>query len=47
MNGDAPMAAFLAEVTGRGATICALNRATPLQGVVERLLFSAKAEVVA
>ena len=46
-NGDTPMAAFLAEITGLGATICALNRATPLQGVVERLLFSANAEVVA
>lgn len=46
-NGDGPMAAFLAEITGLGATICALNRATPLQGVVERLLFSANAEVVA
>ena len=47
LNGDAPMAAFLAELTGLGATICALNRATPLQGILERLLFSAKVEVVA
>ena len=47
LNGDAPMTAFLAEVTRLGATICALNRATPLHGVVERLLFSGKAEVLA
>ncbi|MCC6382418.1 MAG: hypothetical protein IT304_07900 [Dehalococcoidia bacterium] len=37
-NGDAPMAGFLGEITGLGATICSLQRATPLQGVVERLL---------
>ena len=34
-NGDAPMAGFLGELTGLGATICSLQRATPLQGVVE------------
>ena len=46
-SGDAPMAAFLAEVTGLGASVCAVNRATPLQSVVERLLFSVNAGVVA
>ncbi len=38
LKGDGPMPGFLGELTGMGATICSLQRATPLQGVVERLL---------
>lgn len=37
-DGDIALAGFIGEITGMGATICALQRATPLQGVVERLL---------
>ena len=47
VDGDVAMAAFLGELTGLGATVCALNRATPLQGVVERLLFSEKTGAIA
>ena len=35
---ELPLGVFIEEVTGMGATICSLQRATPLQGVVERLL---------
>lgn len=38
MKGDGPMPGFLGELTSMGATICSLQRATPLQSVVERLL---------
>lgn len=38
INGDGCMPGFLGELTGMGATICSLQRATPLQGVVENLL---------
>lgn len=38
VKGDGAMPGFLGELTGMGATICSLQRATPLQGVVERLL---------
>ena len=37
-SGDLPLAGFISTVTGMGATVCSLQRATPLQGVVERLL---------
>jgi ABC-2 type transport system ATP-binding protein len=36
-NGDLPLAGFIGELTGMGATICSLQRATPLRGVLERL----------
>lgn len=36
-NGDLSLAEFLSEVTGLGATVTALHRATPLQGLLERL----------
>jgi ABC-2 type transport system ATP-binding protein len=36
-GGDAPLAGFISELTALGATICSLQRATPLQGVLERL----------
>lgn len=36
-NGDLPLAGFIGEVTGLGATVTALHRATPLQGLLERL----------
>ncbi|MGE0600107.1 MAG: ABC transporter ATP-binding protein [Dehalococcoidia bacterium] len=38
VGGELPLGGFIQEVTGLGATICSLQRATPLQGVVERLL---------
>lgn len=38
LKGDGPIPGFLGELTGMGATIYSLQRATPLQGVVERLL---------
>jgi ABC-2 type transport system ATP-binding protein len=41
MKGDGPMPGFLGELTSMGATICSLQRATPLQSVVERLLAEA------
>jgi ABC-2 type transport system ATP-binding protein len=41
-RGTAVMPAFLGELTGMGATICSLQRATPLQGVVERLLLESR-----
>ena len=42
-GGELPLGSFIQEVTGLGATICSLQRATPLQGVVERLLGQAAA----
>jgi ABC-2 type transport system ATP-binding protein len=39
--GDQPLASFIGEITGMGGTICSLQRATPLQGVVERVLAGA------
>jgi hypothetical protein len=36
-NGDLPLAGFIGELTGLGATITSLQRATPLQGLLERL----------
>ena len=35
---EPPLGGLIQEITNMGATICSLNRATPLQGVVERLL---------
>lgn len=35
---DLPLGRFIQEVTGMGATVCSLQRSTPIQGVVERLL---------
>lgn len=35
---ELPLATFIEELTGAGATLCALQRATPLQSVIERLL---------
>ena len=40
-SGDAPLASFIGQITGLGGTICSLHRATPLQGVVERVLAGA------
>ncbi len=37
-NGEEPLASFLNAVTSTGATVCSLQRATPLQGVIERLI---------
>ena len=37
-DGDLPLAGFIGAVTSMGATVCSLQRATPLQGVVERAL---------
>jgi ABC-2 type transport system ATP-binding protein len=45
-NGDLALAGFLGEITGMGGTICSLQRATPLQGVVERLLSGEKEAVL-
>jgi ABC-2 type transport system ATP-binding protein len=36
-DGDTPLAGFISELTGMGATICSLQRSTPLQGILERL----------
>ena len=35
---ELPLSAFIQELTSMGATLCSLQRATPLQSVVERLL---------
>ena len=35
---ELPLGGFIQELTGLGATLCSLQRATPLQSVVERLL---------
>jgi ABC-2 type transport system ATP-binding protein len=35
---ELPLGGFIQELTGLGATLCSLQRATPLQTVVERLL---------
>jgi ABC-2 type transport system ATP-binding protein len=40
-NGDLPLAGFIGELTGRGATVCSLQRSTPLQAVIERLTAAA------
>ncbi len=37
-SGDLPLGGFIEELTGLGATVCSLRRATPLQAVVQRLL---------
>jgi len=37
-SGDLPLGGFIEELTGLGATVCSLQRATPLQAVVQRLL---------
>ncbi len=37
-DGEAPLGDLIQEITAMGVTICSLQRATPLQGVVERLL---------
>lgn len=37
-DGDLPLAGLMSEITGMGAAVCSLQRATPLQAVVERLL---------
>lgn len=36
-NGDLPLAGFIGELTGAGATLCSLQRAAPLQGVLEQV----------
>ncbi|MGE3077098.1 MAG: ABC transporter ATP-binding protein [Dehalococcoidia bacterium] len=42
---ELPLGAFIEAITGMGGTICSLQRATPLQGVVERLLNDFEASV--
>ena len=37
-NGELPIASFIGQITDMGATVCSLQRSTPLQGVMERLL---------
>jgi len=38
VGSELPLGVFIESITGMGGTICSLQRATPLQGVVERLL---------
>lgn len=45
-NGDLPLAGFIGELTGMGATICSLQRATPLHGVLERLASGMREEAL-
>jgi ABC-type multidrug transport system ATPase subunit len=44
-NGDLSLAGFIGEVTGLGATVTALHRAIPLQGLLERLGTSHREQV--
>ncbi|MCK9518164.1 MAG: ABC transporter ATP-binding protein [Dehalococcoidia bacterium] len=44
-DGDLPLAGLIGEITGMGGAVCSLQRATPLQAVVERLLAPTPAEV--
>ena len=44
-DGDLPLAGLMSEITGMGAAVCSLQRATPLHAVVERLLVPTGQEV--
>jgi ABC-type taurine transport system ATPase subunit len=46
-DGDLPLASFIGELTGAGATICLLQWATPLRGVLERVLAAGREQVYA